>query len=493
MARILIVDDEPAVRLTLEASLRRLGHEPRTASGGAEALKALSSGDVDLVLCDYRLDGLSGQDVLTSARAEGWNGPFVVITAHGSIEHAVEMMRAGATDYLPKPVTPDTLEIVLRRSLTQGRLARENESFRNELGRVRAEKASVGQSAAIQKVLETIAVVAPTRATVLVSGESGVGKELVALAVHQASPRSAGPYVALNCAALPDGLVESALFGHEKGAFTGATARTAGAFERASGGTLLLDEITEMKLELQAKLLRALQEQTFERVGGHASVKVDTRVVATTNRDVEAEVRAGRFRADLFYRLNVVAIRVPPLRERMEDVAVMAPVLARRAAERHGLPPPPITPEFVASLREREWPGNVRELANAIERAVILSNGQPLRLFEADRTPSPSAAFVATTSSLPAFVNAGGPSPASTPRPGTPPASPAGAELPLNLEVLEQQAIVRALEASRGNRTQAARLLGISDRTLRKKLNGPSEPSESTDPANAGETPDTST
>jgi DNA-binding NtrC family response regulator len=303
--------------------------------------------------------------------------------------------------------------------------------------------------------METIATVAPTKATVLLEGESGTGKELFARAIHDQSTRHDAAFVSINCAAMPEGLVESALFGHEKGAFTGATARTAGAFERAHGGTLLLDEVSEMRLDLQSKLLRVLQEHEFERVGGHQAIRVDVRLIATTNRDLKAEADAGRFRSDLYYRLNVLPIRTPPLRERKEDIPLLVQHFARRAAEEIGVTVTGVGPEVIDLLLHHSWPGNVRELGNAVERAVILARGGVLQ-------PEAFQGILEAVLSRPA--PAGPPAVAMTP-------SPAGPDA-FNLDQLEHQAILRALTATGGHRTRAARLLGISERTLRNKLNG---------------------
>jgi DNA-binding NtrC family response regulator len=314
-------------------------------------------------------------------------------------------------------------------------------------------------------VLEVIATVAPTKATILLQGESGTGKELVARAIHEQSPRREHPFITINCAAMPEGLVESALFGHEKGAFTGATARTQGAFERAHGGTLLLDEISEMRLDLQAKLLRVIQEQEFERVGGQQPIRVDVRLVATTNRDLRADADAGKFRQDLFYRLNVVPINLPSLRDRKEDIPVLVHHFVGRAASQLGVEVTGVAAEAIGALQQRDWPGNIRELANVVERAVILARGGVLKaeMFVDDMvsmsvTPRPAATAPPTAApTAPAHSTA-----------SIPPA-PEG----FNLDDLERLAIQRALQATNGNRTRAAKLLGISERTLRNKLNVP--------------------
>ncbi|MBK6421097.1 MAG: sigma-54-dependent Fis family transcriptional regulator [Gemmatimonadetes bacterium] len=464
MATILCVDDEPATGVVLEHHLTRIGHRPLLASSVEDALKTIARTPVDLIVADYRMPKATGLDLLSVLEKEGYQIPVIIMTGYSSIEHAVISIKSGAIDYLTKPIRPETLEIAVTQALEVVRLRRENEQFRREINRFRSTRALVGESPHFRRVMETISTVAPTKATVLLEGESGTGKELFARAVHDQSPRHEGPFIAINCAAMPDGLIESALFGHEKGAFTGATTRSAGAFERAHGGTLLLDEISEMRLDLQAKLLRVIQEHEFERVGGHQAIRVDVRLVATTNRDLRAEAEAGRFRTDLFYRLNVVPIKTPPLRERREDIPVLVQHFARRAAEEIGVAVNAVSPEAVDLLMRHSWPGNVRELANAVERAVILSRGGVLRpeVFQGTLDVALKPAALPP----PSVTNQlGGTVAAVIP-------APAGASDAFNLDELERQAIQRALVATAGNRTRAAKLLGISERTLRNKLNG---------------------
>ncbi len=457
MATILCVDEEPSVAALLEHALTDLGHTPILASSVAEAMRIVSQETLDLAIADYRLTDGSGLDLLDQLRERGSDVPVIIMTSYTSVEHAVASMRRGAIDYLTKPLRAEALRLAVNNAVEVTRLRRENSDFRLEISSLRGSRPIVGSGPALIKVLETIATVAPTRATVLLEGESGTGKELFARALHEESPRRAEPFITVNCAALPEGLVESTLFGHERGAFTGASARQQGAFERAHRGTLLLDEISEMRLDLQAKLLRAIQEQEFERVGGHQAAQADVRIVATTNRDLKAEVDAGRFRRDLYYRLHVVPIRTPALREHSEDIAELTEYFVRAAARELGCKPPEILPETVAYLESRTWPGNVRELANAAERAVILCRDGRL-------TP---ASFGAEA--------AGGPR---KPQLGSVEGGAAGeAPLPsLNLRELERVAIERALQATGGHRVRAAHLLGISERTLRNKLNGPHEP-----------------
>jgi len=456
MANVLCVDDDPGVLVVLEQALGDLGHSTVLSSGVAEAVTELGRQPFDLVLSDFRMSGATGLDLLRHVSEQGLDVPVILMTAYSTVEHAVASMKQGATDYLTKPLRAEGLRLAVQHALEIQQLRRANDAYRRELQALTGGRTVIGDSAPIRDVLETIAAVAPTRATVLLEGESGTGKELFARAIHAQSPRAEGPFVTVNCAALPEGLVESAMFGHERGAFTGATARSAGAFERAHGGTLLLDEISEMRLELQAKLLRAIQEQEIERVGGSQPIKVDTRIVATTNRELATEVEAGRFRADLFYRLSVVPIRTPPLRERLEDLPALVNHFVAHFAAQLGVRPPQVPDATMEALRERTWPGNVRELANAIERGVILQRNGRLTLgaapIEGRAAVRPAAALV--------------PVPAAAERE---PVASDGASL--NLRDLERDAIERALAATGGHRTKAARLLGISERTLRSKLN----------------------
>jgi DNA-binding NtrC family response regulator len=470
MATILCLDDEPAIGLILQDTLERAGHETVSAHNVPQALQALQAGTIDLIISDYRMPGLTGLEFLALLRQEGYETPLIMLTGYGSIEHAVAAIKAGAIDYITKPVRPEQLELAVNQALEVVRLRRENERLRKEVMQYRNERQIIGDSAPIRRVLQTVATAAPTRATVLLEGESGTGKELFARAIHAQSDRRDGPFIKLNCAALPEGLIESALFGHEKGAFTGAIKRVEGAFERAHGGTLLLDEISEMRLDLQAKLLRVLQEQEFERVGGSVAIKVDVRIIATTNRDLAVYAAAGHFRLDLYYRLGVIPVRLPPLRERKDDIPVLAYRFASHYAHEIGKEVTGISPQALDLLQQYEWPGNVRELQHAVERAVILStdpliqvhafDGQRFGLSGAWSGPSP--ARISTD-----FLNAAGGGTATV-------AVPEGAVVLTSLNVGDAEAklIERALEVSKGNRTKAAELLGISVRTLRNKLNG---------------------
>jgi DNA-binding NtrC family response regulator len=470
MATILYVDDEPAVGLIVEDTLVRAGHEAVGARSVPEALQVLERTPIDLIISDYRMPGITGLEFLTMLQREGYDIPLIMLTGYASIEHAVASIKAGAIDYITKPVRPQQLELAVDQALEFVRLRRENDLLRQEVMEFRNERSIVGDSAVVRRIQQTVSMAAPTRATVLLQGESGTGKELFARAVHDQSDRSDKPFIKLNCAALPEGLIESALFGHEKGAFTGAIKRVEGAFERAHRGTLLLDEISEMRLDLQAKLLRVLQEQEFERVGGSGPIKVDVRIIATTNRDLAAESAAGTFRQDLYYRLSVIPILIPPLRERPEDIPLLAYRFAMRTAAENGKELRGIAPEAIEMLQQYPWPGNVRELQHVIERAVIL-NADPVlqpHALDGDRfglthtIGSGTSNVRALLASVAASSN------------GAPALDPNAIILTsLNVAEAERVLIQRALIASEQNRTRAAELLGISVRTLRNKLNGP--------------------
>jgi DNA-binding NtrC family response regulator len=476
MATILHVDDEPAVGLILQDTLERAGHAPIGARGVPEALQVLARGGVDLVISDYRMPGLTGLEFLALLQREGFDVPLIMLTGYASIEHAVASIKAGAVDYITKPVRPEQLRLAVDQALEFVRLRRENEALRREVMEFRNERQIIGESTALRRILQTVAMAAPTRATVLLQGESGTGKELFARAIHDQSDRRDRPFIKLNCAALPEGLVESALFGHERGAFTGAVKRVEGAFERAHRGTLLLDEISEMRLDLQAKLLRVLQEQEFERVGGTTPIRVDVRVVATTNRDLAAEAAAGSFRQDLYFRLSTIPIQIPPLRARPEDIPSLASRFAMRTAAEIGKEVKGISPAALDSLQRHPWPGNIRELQHAVERAVILSPDPVLQPYAFQGQRFGLAAALPAVS-LPAYASPGAFSPAAYAAASGGTSSPGenGAIVlhSLNVDEAERVLIGRALEVSGGNRTRAAELLGISVRTLRNKLNGP--------------------
>ncbi len=471
MATILFVDDEPSVGLILEYALEKAGHTPIGATSVPQALQALQRGGVDLIISDYRMPGLTGLEFLQLLQQEGYDVPLIMLTGYATIEHAVASIKAGAIDYITKPVLAEKLELAVSQALEFVRLRRENDSLRREVMEFRNERQIVGESAVIRRLMQTVNTAAPTRATVLLQGESGTGKELFARAIHDASDRRDKPFIKLNCAALPEGLIESALFGHEKGAFTGAIKRVEGAFERAHRGTLLLDEVSEMRLDLQAKLLRVLQEQEFERVGGTSSIKVDVRIIATTNRDLAEFASEGRFRQDLYFRLSVIPVSIPPLRDRPGDIPLLAARFAKRIAADIGKEVKGIDQDAIAMLQAYSWPGNVRELQHAIERAVILSPDQVLTpdAFDGQRFglthkwsgPTP----VRTLPSVSTLIEGA----------AQRPFVPEGAVVLTSLDVgaAEMKLIARALEVSGGNRTRAAEMLGMSVRTLRNKLSMP--------------------
>jgi DNA-binding NtrC family response regulator len=464
MATILYVDDEPSVGSIIEDTLERAGHKPVGARSVPEALQILARGGIDLIVSDYRMPGVTGLEFLNLLARDGCDVPVIMLTGFGSIEHAVASIKAGAIDYITKPIRPQQFELAVDQALEFVRLRRENEALRREVMEFRNERQIIAESPAMHRILQTVAMAAPTRATVLIQGESGTGKELFARAVHSQSGRGNRPFIQLNCAALPEGLIESALFGHERGAFTGAVKRAEGAFERAHRGTLLLDEISEMRLDLQAKLLRVLQEQEFERVGGSAPVRVDVRVIATTNRDLAREAEAGNFRRDLYFRLATIPILIPPLRDRRDDIPLLAHRLAEKMAAELGKEIRGIAPEAMEFLMSQDWPGNVRELQHTVERAVIFSTEPviPLHAFDAARYGLTPAIASATPSGVPTVT------PISTP-------SQDGVLTlnTLNVEQVEAALIAKALEMTGGHRIRAANMLGMSVRTLRHKLNTP--------------------
>jgi DNA-binding NtrC family response regulator len=378
-ARILVVEDEKAIQLALSGLLRRQGYEVEVAGTGEEAVSKLGETAFDLVLTDLALGrGISGMDVLRTAKELRPETVVVMITAHGSEQIAVEAMKAGAEDYVPKPFDNDEIRLVVQRALDRTRLQRENRLLLEQVQRQYGFENLIGTGKSMRRVFETLQKVAETDLTVLVRGQSGTGKELVAQALHNKSPRKNRPFVAVNCAAISRELVESELFGHEKGAFTGADARRLGRFEAADGGTIFLDEIGDMAPETQAKVLRVLQERSLERVGGTKPIQVEVRVVAATHRNLEEEVKAGRFREDLYYRLKVVEIELPPLRERREDVPALSQRFLEDVTERLGRQKKRIGEDALARLVRHAWPGNVRELQNVIERAAVLAAGDEI-------------------------------------------------------------------------------------------------------------------
>ena len=439
---ILVVDDEKNTREGLVRALRG-EYAVAEAENGQRALEWLETHAADVVLTDLRMPGLDGMALLSRLLGRDAKPIVILLTAYGSVETAVEAMKRGAYDFLAKPVNLDRLDLLLRRALAERRLGDENERLKAQLDSKYGFENIIGTSPAMQEVFETIRQAAPTRATVLIQGASGTGKELVARALHQCSPRRDGPFIPVHCAALAPTLLESELFGHEKGAFTGAVERRRGRFELADGGTLFLDEIGEIDPALQVKILRVLEERKFERVGGTETIHVDVRLVAATNRDLRARVAEGAFREDLFYRLHVVNLTLPPLRERTGDVVLLAQHYLKTLDAENGKKPPAISPEAMDVLQAYAWPGNVRELRNVIERLVVLGTGDRL-----------------TVADLPAAVRDG---------------AAAGLAIPSRagrvLRDAERQLIADALRRHRDNRTKAAQDLGISRRTLHRKIN----------------------
>lgn len=472
MATVLYLDEDPTAGDVVEAALSEGGHATVRVTRIPDAFEILGRETVDLVIADYRVQALTGVELLELLRRQNHDVPLIVVADGGDVEEAVACVKAGAVDYLCKPVQPERLRVATDQALECARLYRKSGALKPDSQPPQTHLPVVGSSEAMARVLDQVAKVATTRVTVLLQGESGTGKEILAREIHQRSDRRNRPFIKLNCAALPETLIESALFGHERGAFTGAVRRVEGAFERADGGTLLLDEISEMKLELQAKLLRVLQEREFERIGGSAPVRVDVRVIATTNRNLAEEAAAKRFRHDLYYRLSVFPLILPPLRDRLEDLEALAVAFATRMAAELNKPFERVAPEALRLLRGHSWPGNVRELQHAVERAVILSNGPVLgpECFE-DLRPLKQPAAALPSVSANALHDAHR-FPAET----TPLDVMDGIVLrTLNVEDAEFALIRRALELTNDNRTKAAAHLGMSVRTLRNKLNARQE------------------
>ena len=446
--RILVVDDEPKMRRLLELALVGIGHDVVQAGDGAEALELLARDPCDLVLTDMRMPRMDGLGLLRGMREIGLETPVIVLTAHGTIESAVEAMKLGAVDYILRPFEMSTVELAVTRALALVEVQRENRFLRDEVGRGWGE--FIGQGEAMLRLYDLVRQVAPARSNVFIVGETGTGKELVARAIHQQSGRT-GLFVPFNCAAIPADLLESELFGIRKGAFTGADRDRIGRFEAASGGTVFLDEVTEMPLALQGKLLRVLQEGSVERLGTHVPIALDLRVVAATNRDPQRAVEEGQLRADLYYRLNVVQVEVPPLRQRREDIPLLAEHFLVRYSRELGRRPPRLTRETLERLRAYGWPGNVRELQNLMERAAVLARGDSIG---PDQLPPELAGRV----SAPAATETG------------PPLAADALALQPQVDDLERRLIREALRRSGDNKSAAARLLEISERSLWYKL-----------------------
>ncbi len=440
---ILAVDDEPHMRRLLEISLRQAGYRAVSAGNGREALEIIQQQQIDLIVSDLHMPGMNGLLLLESIRKQYEHLPFIMVTAQGEIKTAVEAMKLGASDYILRPFELETLEVAIKKALTVNRIQLENSFFKESSQPLAT--GMIGDSPPMLALKQMIQQVAPERATVFIVGETGTGKELVAKALHEASSRKDHLFVAVNCAAIPADILESELFGHEKGAFTGAVKERVGKFELANGGTLFLDEITEMPIQLQSKLLRVLQESMVEKLGGNRPIQLDVRVVAATNRNPMQAVKEGKLREDLYYRLNVIQLPVPPLRQRGEDVSLLADYfLSKRQAQ--------LSTAARLCLQQYTWPGNVRELENVLERAAILAGQQAI-------LPQHLPADIAQIPMVTATEN-------SAPFPAT-----SDLSIPRATEAIERHLILQALESCQGNKTKAAKLLEISERSLWNKLN----------------------
>jgi DNA-binding NtrC family response regulator len=439
--RALVADDDALSREFLAEALESSGYSVRAVADGAAALAALKADDYDLVVTDLRMPGCDGIEVLRASRQASPARPVVVLTAFGAIETAVEAMREGAADFVLKPISPDALEVVLKRIQGTARLTREISALKASLAPAPDRVTGIlGSNPRILEAVELARRVAPTPATVLIRGDSGTGKELIAALVHEESPRAERPFIRVNCAALTETLLTSELFGHEKGAFTGAHQKKEGRFELAHGGTLFLDEIGEIAPEVQSKLLRVLELGEFERVGGTRTLKVDVRVVAATNRDLEAAIASGRFREDLFFRLNVFPISLPPLAERREDVIVLAAHFLERFRKELGGAARAFDRSAAAALEAYDWPGNVRELMNVVQRGILRASGPSITSRDLGLEPAAAAA------------------------------RPANVPVGLSIDEAERHLILRTLDLTSWNRTEASRILGVTTRTLCNKL-----------------------
>ena len=438
---ILIIDDAKNIREGLGAAFEMEGYEVRLAANGKEGLDLIAKGDIDLVITDLRMDGISGEEVLRRVTTETPGIPVIVLTGHGSIDAAVDAMRNGAYDFLTKPLNLDRLSMLVKRALERRELSLQHTQLKAEVSSAHTLDNMIGKSAEMQKVFTLIKKVAPTKASVLITGESGVGKELVADAIHNLSPRSAHEMIKVHCAALSETLLESELFGHEKGAYTGAEKMQKGRFELAHESTIFLDEIGEVNASVQVKLLRVLQDHKIIRVGGEKTIDIDVRVIAATNRDMEKEVKEGRFREDLYYRLNVVHIAVPPLRERRDDIPLLLNAFLKEYAKENGKNVTGIDNRARALLYKYDWPGNIRELRNCIESAVVMCGGNEIT--PEDLPPTVSASIAAPSITIPV---------------GT------------TLDDAEKAIICENLAANKGNKSKTADILGIGRKTLHRKL-----------------------
>lgn len=438
---ILIIDDEKNIREGLAAALEMDGYNVVLAPDGETGLQLVGRGDIDLVITDLRMPGISGEEVLAKVTSESPGLPVIVLTGHGTIDSAVDAMRAGAYDFLTKPLNLDRLSLIVKRALQNRELSLQHRQLKEELDSNKSFESIIGKSAEMQKIFEMVRRVASSKASVLITGESGVGKELIANAVHNLSPRKDKPLIKVHCAALSESLLESELFGHEKGAFTGAVARKRGRFELAHGGSIFLDEIGEIDQNVQIKILRVLQDKRFERVGGEETVETDVRVIAATNRDLEKEIAEGRFREDLYYRLNVVHIHVPPLRDRKDDIPLMVSAFLKEFAKENGKNITSIDSHARAALYKYDWPGNIRQLRNCMESAVVMCAGDTLTLD--DFPPTISQHNTQDMVQIPAG---------------------------LTLDAAEKIYINETLAANRGNKSKTADVLAIGRKTLHRKL-----------------------
>lgn len=438
---ILVIDDEKNIRTGLAAALELDGYEVLMAADGSEGLDIALHNEIDLVITDLRMPGVSGEEVLRRVTTETPGIPVIVLTGHGTVENAVEAMRSGAYDFLTKPLNLDRLSLLVKRALQNRELILQHRELEREIENKKSFEHIIGKSPAMNKVFDVVKRVAPTKASVLITGESGVGKELIANALHNLSPRKDNPFIKVHCAALAETLLESELFGHEKGSFTGAISRKRGRFELAHGGTIFLDEIGEIDQSVQIKILRVLQEKKFERVGGEDTLEVDVRVITATNRDLEKEIAEGRFREDLFYRLNVVRIHVPPLRERKDDIPLMMASFVHEFAGENGKKIEGIDPRARSALYAYDWPGNVRQLRNCIESAVVMTSGKIITLD--DLPPSIRSGEETLSIHIPVGVT---------------------------MAEAEKQVILQTLSAQNGNKSKTAEVLDIGRKTLHRKL-----------------------
>lgn len=438
---ILIIDDEKNIREGLAANFEMEDYNVRTASNGAEGLELISHGDIDLVITDLKMNGISGEQVLAKVTAETPGIPVIILTGHGSIDSAVDAMRHGAYDFLTKPLNLDQLTMIVKRALAGREMSLQHQNLKKQLEHSSALREMIGKSSAMQKVQQMIQKVADTRASVLITGESGVGKELVANAIHNLSSRKNNSMVNVHCAALSETLLESELFGHEKGSFTGADKMQKGRFELAHGGSIFLDEIGEINQSVQIKILRVLQEKKFERVGGEQTINVDVRIIAATNRNLAEEVKAGRFREDLYYRLNVIHIEVPPLRERKDDIPLLISHFLEEFNQENGKSIKSVDSRAKAAMFKYSWPGNIRELRNCMESAVVMCSGDEIRL--EDLPPTISECSALDSVSVP---------------------------LGITLDEAEKIIIQENLAVNRNNRSRTAEILGIGRKTLQRRL-----------------------